>query len=158
MSCRRLLVNCVRALAMSCPTGGIEQDRQVPAHGRLTACNHEFAQAQTDGPGYGALNLPAWRNDVTALLTRPGAFSIEWDYTDGAHALTISRTALLADGEAIASDEHSGNTGASDRGNVYHLRLDGLREGATYEIVASVTPRGGTDSLGDVWLFSDDER
>lgn len=98
------------------------------------------------------------RYDVTALLTRPGAFSIEWDYTDGAHALTISRTALLADGEAIASDEHSGNTGASDRGNVYHLRLDGLREGATYEIVASVTPRGGTDSLGDVWLISDDER
>ena len=98
------------------------------------------------------------RYDVTAQLTRPGAFSIEWDYTDGAHALTISRTALLADGEIIASDEHAGNTGASDRGNVYHLTLDELREGVTYEIVASVASRGGTDSRGDVWLIADDEQ
>ena len=93
------------------------------------------------------------RYDVTAQLTKPGAISIEWDYTRGAHALTISRTALLADGGEISVDEHAGNSGASDRGNVYYLTLDALREGAKYEIVADVASRGGTDSRGDVWLI-----
>jgi len=93
------------------------------------------------------------RYDVTAQIVQPGQISIEWDYTRGAHALTIGRTALLVDGEEVSVDEHAGNTGASDRGNVYHLTLDELREGAKYEIVADVASRGGTDSRGDVWLL-----
>lgn len=94
------------------------------------------------------------RYDVTAQITAPGTYVIEWEYTRGAHGLTINRTALLADGEPVAVDEHAGWTGAGSRDNLYHLRVDEVRPGARYEVVGTVASRGGTDSRGDVWLIT----
>ncbi len=96
------------------------------------------------------------RYDITEHLSGPGEVSVEWEYTDGAHGLVISRTALMVDGEEVSADAHRGWAGSGSRNNTYHLALDDYREDATCEIVAEVSSRGGTDSRGDVWLIVDE--
>lgn len=93
------------------------------------------------------------RYDVTEHLDGPGEVSVEFEYTRGAHGLIITRAALLADGKEVASDAHRGWAGSGRTDNTYHLALDEFREGVTWEIVAEVSSRGGTDSRGDVWLI-----
>ncbi|MGD9495082.1 MAG: glycoside hydrolase family 20 zincin-like fold domain-containing protein [Armatimonadota bacterium] len=93
------------------------------------------------------------RYDVTTLLAGAGEITIEWEYVRGAHGVNISRTALLADGEPVAVDEHAGWAGGGSHDNVYTLRLERVMAGVTYEVVGALASHGGTDSAGDVWLI-----
>ena len=94
------------------------------------------------------------RLDVTEHLTRAGEFTIEWEYTRGAHGVHIHRTALVADGEQVAVDEHEGWAGGGSHDNMYRLTLEEFTPGAKYEIVGDLTSSGGTDSRGDIWLVT----
>lgn len=93
------------------------------------------------------------RLDLTGRLTGPGAFTLEWQYTHGAHGVNIDRTTLLMNGEPVSVDEHAGWAGAGSRDNLYQLSLDKFVEGAKYEVVGFLRSSGGTDSRGDVWLI-----
>ncbi|MBT5606574.1 MAG: family 20 glycosylhydrolase [Lentisphaerae bacterium] len=93
------------------------------------------------------------RFDVTTHLTRPEAFEVEWEYTRGAHGLSIQTTRLLADGKTLSEDKHHGWAGAGSSGNVYTLNPTGKPLGAKLVIEATVSARGGNDSAGTLWLI-----
>ena len=140
----------LRELAGQCRRG--ERETLPPAgqyglvSGRLVRIGGwEPAQVSEDG-----VEL---RFDVTGKLPASGEVSVELSYTRGAHGMSIDRVALLADGQEVAADAHSGWTGAGSRDNVYVLRLPAIQPGVKYEVVARVRSSGGTDSYGDVWLL-----
>jgi hypothetical protein len=93
------------------------------------------------------------RLDLTGRLTGPGAFTLEWQYTRGAHGVHIDRATLLVDGEPVSVDEHAGWAGAGSRDNLYQFVLDEFAEGAKYEVVGFLRSSGGIDSRGEVWLI-----
>ncbi len=97
------------------------------------------------------------RIDLAEHLTAAGDFTIEWEYTRGAHGVHIHRTALLVNGEQVAVDEHEGWAGGGSHENSYQLTLEEFTPGAKYEIVGDLTSSGGTDSRGDVWLITEPE-
>lgn len=96
------------------------------------------------------------RADLTGKLSPGGKAIVEFEYTGGAHALRISRVALLTKGVEASSDQHSGLTGAADQGNRYELTVPAdLAPATQVEMVASVASWGGNDSAGTVWLVTD---
>jgi len=97
------------------------------------------------------------RIDLTDHVTDAGDFTIEWEYTRGAHGVDIHRTALLVNGEQVAVDAHEGWAGGGSRDNSYQLNLEEFAPGAKYEILGDLTSSGGTDSRGDVWLITEAE-
>lgn len=93
------------------------------------------------------------RFDVTPHLTTPGRFRVEWEYTHGAHGLSIHTTRLLVNGKTLSEDEHRGWAGSGSNGNVYTLELTRIPAGAKLVLEATVTARGGNDSAGSLWLI-----
>jgi hypothetical protein len=128
----------------------------LPAGTRFGFITGRLVKVGTWRPAQMSEDGTTLRYDVTEHISRAGEFSVEWDYTDGAHALTIHSTSLVVDGEVVAADEHAGQTGVRDLRNVYHLALEEYDAGATCEVAGEVASRGGTDSAGDVWLIVDD--
>jgi hypothetical protein len=92
------------------------------------------------------------RIDVSSRIKVAGDYAVQWQYTGGAHALSIHRVALLCDGQEIAVDPHDAFTGAADNGNIFALKVPEIKPGAKYEIVANIKGEGGNNSNGDVWL------
>lgn len=93
--------------------------------------------------------------DVTAAIKGPGTYRFLWQYTHGAHALRLRRNALLCNGQPVAEDVHEATTGASDMNNTYTLSLEQFEPGARYELVATISGHGGTDSYGEVLTVPD---
>lgn len=95
------------------------------------------------------------RYDLSALLTGPGTYVVECEYTQGAHGLQLRGARLTADGQVVAEDAHGGWTGAGSSGNVYTFKLGQVEAGKKYELIVSAVSRGGTDSHGELWLTKD---
>jgi len=96
------------------------------------------------------------RADLTGKLPAGAQAIVEFEYTGGAHALRISRVALLTNGVEASSNQHAGLTGAANQGNRYELTVPAdLAPATKLEIAASVASWGGNDSAGTVWLVTD---
>ena len=110
----------------------------------------EWTPAQCSEQGF------EFRADLTPHVKAGQRLSIEFEYTNGAHALRISRVALMANGTEVARDEHAGMTGAANQGNTYELIVpEAIPADAKIELVASVASWGGNDSAGIVWLTAE---
>ncbi|MBM3475398.1 MAG: hypothetical protein FJX75_19210 [Armatimonadetes bacterium] len=97
------------------------------------------------------------RADLTGKVKPGESATVEFEYTSGAHALRISRVALLVNGQEVAVDEHDGITGASNQGNRYHVTAPKeVAPDAEIEVVASARSWGGNDSAGTIWLARDE--
>ncbi|MBC7288862.1 MAG: family 20 glycosylhydrolase, partial [Armatimonadetes bacterium] len=94
------------------------------------------------------------RIDVTDKIKGAGTVLVLWRYTRGAHGVSINRTALLANGQQVATDNHRGWTGAGSRDNAYLLALPQFSPGARYEILGELQSSGGNDSYGEVWMIA----
>jgi len=92
------------------------------------------------------------RWDATRVVTQPGKYQVDLEYTGGACRLDISWVALAADGVEIARDTHNGTTGGSNKYNSYELTVPEFKEGVKYTLVTQVRSDGGTDSNGTVTL------
>lgn len=92
------------------------------------------------------------RLDITQHVKAAGPLTVEWEYTAGAHGVSLLSTTLLADGKPVATDTHAGWTGAGSHGNVYVLDLREHDPKGKYEIVGAMKSAGGANSYGDVWL------
>jgi hypothetical protein len=149
----RDLVEQLQSLAEKVRAGEVEK---LPPGGAYGFHGGNFAKVGSWLPEQMSEEGSQVRLDVTEHLTRAGEFTIEWEYTRGAHGMHIHRTALLADGEQVAVDEHEGWAGGGSHDNMYRLTLEEFTPGAKYEIVGDLTSSGGTDSRGDVWLISED--
>jgi hypothetical protein len=90
--------------------------------------------------------------DATAAVTAPGEYQVEFQYDRGAHGMTLRGVQLLADGQPVASDTHSGWAGGGSNGNVYTLKLAEYDPAARYEVACDIASAGGTDSFGTIWL------
>ncbi len=90
--------------------------------------------------------------DVTAYLTKPGRWTVTFDYRQGAAGLESTLVELLEDGQVVARDAHRGWSGGSRDANSYSLELPERKEGAKYELRLLMRPDGGTDSRGIVHL------
>lgn len=92
--------------------------------------------------------------DATAAIAKPGVYQVEFEYERGAHGMSLNRVQLLANGQPVADDAHSGWTGAGSRGNVYSLSLPEYDPSARYEVVAEMASSGGIDSFGTIWFVA----
>ena len=97
------------------------------------------------------------RLDVTGKIKREGPMDVEWTYMRGERGIKTFRTALLADGQEVAADEHEGWAGGGSHGNTYHLNLPTFSPKAKYELVGKTSSPGGTESFGEIWLFTPEE-
>ncbi|MBI3922381.1 MAG: family 20 glycosylhydrolase, partial [Armatimonadetes bacterium] len=93
------------------------------------------------------------RLDITPQLKKAGPITVEWEYTAGAHGVTLLSTTLLADGKPVVNDEHGGWTGSGSHDNAYLLDLKEYDPKAKYEVVGHMKSSGGTDTNGNVWLI-----
>ncbi len=91
--------------------------------------------------------------DLTKHITGAGTYTVTFQYTHGAHRLDIASVELLADGQRVAGDEHTGTTGGATRDNAYTLKVANYREGAKYIMRAKVRSDGGADSNGEINLL-----
>ncbi|AQT69556.1 Beta-hexosaminidase [Anaerohalosphaera lusitana] len=90
--------------------------------------------------------------DVSGVIDGTGTYSIVFQYTGGAHRLDLNWVSLLVDGKEIARDEHPGQTGGSNKDNIYTVTIDDYEPAAEYTIKAEVRSDGGTDSTGDITI------
>jgi len=93
------------------------------------------------------------RLDVTDRIKAAGEMLVEWNYTRGAHGVSLDSTELLTNGVPVATDTHGGWTGAGSHDNSYRLKLESYDPAAKYEILGKMRSSGGTDSRGEVWLI-----
>jgi hexosaminidase len=91
--------------------------------------------------------------DATKLVTKPGTYHVDFEYTGGACRLDISSVTLQADGAEVAHDVHDGSTGGSDKHNHYQFNVPEVKPGAKYTLLARVRSDGGTDSNGSVTMY-----
>jgi hexosaminidase len=91
--------------------------------------------------------------DASKLVSKPGTYHVDFEYTGGGCRLDISWVALQADGVEVARDTHDGRTGASDHKNHYELKVPEAKAGAKYTLLAQVRSDGGTDSNGTVTMY-----
>jgi len=97
--------------------------------------------------------------NVTQRTVCSGEYAATFDYMSGAHALVIDKVELLRNGTVIATDEHRGQTGASDTNNIYRLSLPSYATDADYVLRASVHGSGGGHTFGIVhWTCDSDSR
>ena len=90
--------------------------------------------------------------DITSHVTAAGDITASFCWKTGSHGLDIAWAALLENGVELDRDTHAGFTGFSPLKPVYVLRLPARRPGATYSLSALVQGRGGTNSIGVVYL------
>ncbi len=83
--------------------------------------------------------------DVTRCVTKPGAWSVTFQYTSGWWGLSIERVALVAAPEDrpeelrdLAVDKHHGSTGARSKDSSYTLDVKTLPKHSRFFIVADV--------------------
>jgi hypothetical protein len=147
------LVAQLRDLALLCRSG---KAAQLPAAEDLGLGTGQAVRLGTWGPKQMSENDFEIRLDATGKVAKAGALEVEWSYVRGGFGVKILRTSLLADGREVAADEHEGWTGAGSRKNVYHLNLESFQPKARYEIVGKLRCPGGTESFGEIWLFSEE--
>jgi hypothetical protein len=143
----------LRGLASLCRSG---KAAQLPAAEDLGLGTGRAVRLGTWEPKQMSESAFEIRLDVTGKVAKAGALEVEWSYVRGGFGVRILRTSLLADGREVAADEHEGWTGAGSRKNVYHLNLESFQPKARYEIVGKLRCPGGTESFGEVWLFTQD--
>lgn len=85
----------------------------------------------------------------------PGAWTVTYQYRQGADALRIDAAELLADGTVVARDAHEGTAGAEHHDHQYTLAVPVVKAGASWVLRtrAHITPwsGGGTgDSAGTI--------
>ena len=90
--------------------------------------------------------------DVTASLTKAGRYEVKPVYRRGAHGLFIHSVELLRNNEVVAGDQHEGFAGAQPKNDTYVLRLPAAPAGAPHRLRLTVSPGGGTNSWGQVFL------
>ena len=90
--------------------------------------------------------------DVTASLTKAGRYEVKPVYRRGAHGLFIHSVELLRGSEVVAGDQHEGFAGAQPKNDTYILRLPAAPAGAAHRLRLTVSPGGGTNSWGQVFL------
>jgi hexosaminidase len=90
--------------------------------------------------------------DISDRIMRTATLEVTFDYQRGAFRLGIEQLDLLVDGKVVSSDRHRGTTGTVDEDNSYKISLQSFKQGARYELRASVRGEGGTDSSGAVHL------
>lgn len=83
-------------------------------------------------------------------ISAAGKYEVAFLYKSGTHALDISEVTLLENGQPIATDQHTGFSGGSLKGIVYHFNVAQVKGGAEYTLRARVKGNGGTDSHGEV--------
>ena len=130
--------------------------------GTFLAVEHPMAK---NDAGYPAARVGTWspktvtwpekspmRWAVTEALAGAGTYEVLFQCTKGGHRLEIHGAKLLADGEAIATDDHFGATGSRDVENRFRFALPRRDPDACYEIEIQGLSDGGTDSFGWVGL------
>jgi len=88
--------------------------------------------------------------DVTGKITGGGTSRVRFQYTGGTDRLDIAGAELLADGVVVASDDHKGTTGGTDKDNVFVFQLSQIQPGAKVTLRANVRSDGGTNSNGQI--------
>jgi len=89
--------------------------------------------------------------DVPNVVMSAGRARVTLEYTDGACGIDITGVALVADGQEISRDNHTGFTGANPQGPIYTLDVPTPKPGVRYTLRAQVAGSGGTDSTGTVY-------
>ncbi|NOY79491.1 MAG: hypothetical protein GXP31_00660 [Kiritimatiellaeota bacterium] len=92
------------------------------------------------------------RYEVTRFVTKPGAWSVTFQYTSGWWGLSVERVALAATPadrpgklRELAVDKHHGSTGARSKDNTYTLEVKKLPEHSRLFVVADIR---GVKSVG----------
>ncbi len=126
---------------------------QLPAGSTLGFPGGELVKLGDWAPAQMSTDMTEIRFDATKLLAGPCAFDLEWEYTKGAHGLSIKATRLSCDGTVVFEDVHDGWAGGGSHNHVYRLELKAYDPKAKYEITGEVASAGGTESAGTVWLI-----
>ncbi len=96
------------------------------------------------------------RWDVTEAFAKAGTYEVLFQYVKGGHRLEVHGAKLLANGEAVSTDEHFGATGSQDVDNRFRFELEHHDPEATYELEIQGLSDGGTDSHGWVGVAAID--
>ncbi len=102
--------------------------------------------------GETSTNYQPKRWDITGKLQKAGSYIITFAYTGGAHRLDIKWIKIMSGNKVIASDEHHGITGASNKDNTYTVNIKDVQPGQKYYLLADIRSDGGTDSNGEIHL------
>ena len=89
--------------------------------------------------------------DIGNSLDKAGAYAVSFTYTHGRHRLDMRKLKILADGEAVASDEKANFTGSANAVAKYNLKLLNPRDPSKkYLLQAEIRGDGGGDSNGRI--------
>ncbi len=131
--------------------GRMEEDRRRLARLGLNVAPLPERPAATWASG----EIPTeWTVRTWDLTPAPkaGTYVVTFQYQSGASRLDIRKAELLADGQPVATDAHAGQTGGSNKANVYRLTLPPLPAGARVALRAEVRTDGSSDSVGEILL------
>jgi hexosaminidase len=123
--------------------------------------NHEaVTQIGTWGPTVSTSGTSASYN-ITSYVTTNGEIDVNFYYTSGADAISVSSVSLLENGTQISVDNHTGNAGGyeytpatSNLVPYFVLHLPWFHPGSTYTVQATLTGQGGSASDGTVYLVN----
>jgi len=90
--------------------------------------------------------------NITGFLDAPGHYRLALRHDSGDNGIAIDWVAVLENGEEIARDTHSGESGKRDRAHNYRFRLHSVKTGAIYTVRIQLHTVGGTDSRGSILM------
>ena len=90
--------------------------------------------------------------DIGKGIAGPGEYSIEFQYTRGAHRLDFRKVALSSGGSVVFRDEQAGHSGTGNNHNLYRFTISKHDPAAEYLLQAEIKGDGGTDSYGDITI------
>ena len=94
--------------------------------------------------------------DLSKELTSPGIWRATFRFTSGTHALEISDTEILVNGQSVSRDTHAGRAGGQHRDNTWRFEIPDIPAGAKIILRANLRGDGGNDSRGVIVLTKSD--
>ena len=90
--------------------------------------------------------------DLSSELTTPGIWRATFQFTGGAHAVSISNVELCVNGVSVSKDPHVGRAGGQHKDNTWRFTVPNLPNNAKVILRAKLAGDGGTDSNGTITL------
>jgi len=92
--------------------------------------------------------------DVSKYVKKKGLYIVTFAYRKGRHALSMRNVRIKRDGAIVVSDDHPGQTGNVNRGNMYKLQVDECPQGAKFSLEAEImaTGKDEANSFGDILM------
>ncbi len=93
-----------------------------------------------------------WTMDVSAFITKPDDYEVEFKADGGKNSLLIFGVAFMQDGKEIGGLAQSGRTGAYHRDNIYKITAKNVSRNKPVTMMVEVATDAGADTNGTITI------